>query len=168
MKNLGVKFCLGLLVGCLFFSASNTRASNMTETVQGLLPCPNSPNCVCSDEPIESKQYITPIVSANAELSGEEASDNSRGQKLLVAIADYLQNQDEFQIIVQTENALKVEARTSLLRFVDDIDMQVRGERVYVRSASRVGFSDFGKNRSRLEELRTQMVEDGMAQPLSK
>tara|TARA_Y100000991_G_scaffold48826_1_gene35057 strand:- start:340 stop:693 length:354 start_codon:yes stop_codon:yes gene_type:complete len=117
---------------------------------------------------MESKQYITPIVSANAELSGEEASDNSRGQKLLVAIADYLQNQDEFQIIVQTENALKVEARTSLLRFVDDIDMQVRGERVYVRSASRVGFSDFGKNRSRLEELRTQMVEDGMAQPLSK
>ena len=168
MKKLGVKFCWGLLVGCVFFSAFNTRASNMTETVQGLSPCPNSPNCVCSDEPIDSKQYITPIVSANTELNGEEASDNSRGQQLLVAIADYLQNRDEFQIIVQTENALKVEARTSLLRFVDDIDMQVRGERVYVRSASRVGFSDFGKNRSRLEELRTQMVEDGMAQPLSK
>ena len=140
----------------------------MTQTAQKLAPCPSSPNCVCSDEPIDSKQYITPIVSANTELNGEEASDNSRGQQLLVAIADYLQNRDEFQIIVQTENALKVEARTSLLRFVDDIDMQVRGERVYVRSASRVGFSDFGKNRSRLEELRTQMVEDGMAQPLSK
>ena len=168
MKKLGVKFCLGILAGCVFFSALSTRASSMTEAVQELSPCPNSPNCVCSDESIESKHYITPIVSANTELNGEEASDNHRGEQLLVAITDYLQNRDEFKIIVQTENALKVEARTSLLRFVDDIDMQVRGGSVYVRSASRVGFFDFGKNRSRLEELRTQMVEDGMAQPLSK
>ena len=105
MKNLGVQFCLGLLAGCVFFSASNTRGSSMTKTAQGLSPCPNSPNCVSSDEPIESKQYITPIVSAKTALNGEEASDNSHGQQLLVAIADYLQNRDEFQIIMQTENA---------------------------------------------------------------
>ncbi|MBL6815396.1 MAG: DUF1499 domain-containing protein [Pseudomonadales bacterium] len=140
----------------------------MTETAQGLLPCPNSPNCVCSDEPTESKQFIAPYVSTNAELSGEAVTDQSRGQRLLAAVANYLRDQSEFQIIEQTENSLKVEARTSLLRFVDDIDMQVRGERVFVRSASRVGYSDFGKNRGRLEELRARMVEDGMAQPLSK
>ena len=168
MNNLSVKFRLGLLIGCVFLSASSTRASSMTQTAQGLSPCPNSPNCVCSDEPIESKQYIAPIVSANASLNDEEVTNDSRGQQLLAAIATYLKEQSEFQIIAQTENALKVEARTSLLRFVDDIDMQVRGERVFVRSASRVGYSDFGKNRSRLEQLRTQMVEDGMAQPLSQ
>ena len=168
MNSLGVKFRLGLLIGCVFLSALNARASSMTESAQGLSPCPNSPNCVSSDEPIESKQYIAPIASANAERSDEEATDDSRGQRLLAAIATYLKGQSEFQIIAQTDNALKVEARTSLLRFVDDIDMQVRGERVFVRSASRVGYSDFGKNRSRLERLRTQMVEDGMAKPLSE
>ena len=77
MNNLSVKFRLGLLIGCVFLSALNARASSMTESAQGLSPCPNSPNCVCSDEPIESKQYIAPIASANAERSDEEATDDS-------------------------------------------------------------------------------------------
>ena len=141
----------------------------MTQTAQKLAPCPNSPNCVCSDEPNESNQYIAPIVSKGREpINGEALSSEEGGQKLLAAIARYLENHDEFKIIERTDHSLKVEATTSILRFVDDIDMQVRGERIYVRSASRLGYSDLGKNRRRIEKMRTAMAEVGMAQPLSQ
>ena len=141
----------------------------MTQTAQKLAPCPSSPNCVCSDEPNESNQYIAPIVSTGREpINGEALSSEEGGQKLLAAIARYLEIHDEFKIIERTDHSLKVEATTSILRFVDDIDMQVRGERVYVRSASRLGYSDLGKNRRRIEKMRTAMAEVGMAQPLSQ
>lgn len=49
---------------------------------------------------------------------------------------------------------LRAEARTRLLRFTDDvwIDVEPRGAgcRVQVRSASRVGFTDFGTNARRV------------------
>lgn len=99
-------------------------------------------------------------------MNGEEPSAEEDGQKLLAAIARYLENHDESRIIERTDGSLKVEATTPILRFVDDIDMQVRGERVFVRSASRLGYSDLGKNRRRIEKMRTAMAEAGMALPL--
>ena len=42
--------------------------------------------------------------------------------------------------------------------------MQVRGNSVAVRSASRVGYSDLGKNRRRLEAIRRAMVKQGLVQ----
>ena len=141
----------------------------MIQTTQQLAPCPSSPNCVCSDEPSESNQYIAPILSTGLDpVNGEALSSEEGGQKLLAAIASYLENHDEFKIIERTDHSLKVEATTSILRFVDDIDMQVRGERIYVRSASRLGYSDLGKTRRRIEKVRTAMAELGMAQPLSR
>ena len=130
---------------------------------QQLAPCPNSPNCVCSDEHMESSQYIAPIVSPSG--SAEEPAETS-GRHLLAALAAYLDSQSEYTLVHQSEDYLRVEARTRLLRFVDDIEMQVRGDKVYVRSASRVGYSDLGKNRKRLEGIRDAMVRKGVAQPL--
>ena len=171
VRNQVHRSTLGRLLGCLLLviSQSEAKASSMTQTTQKLAPCPSSPNCVCSDEPNESNQYIAPIVSTALEpVNGEALSSEEGGQKLLAAIARYLENHDEFKIIERTDHSLKVEATTSILRFVDDIDMQVRGERVYVRSASRLGYSDLGKNRRRIEKMRAVMAELGIAQPLSQ
>ncbi len=100
-------------------------------------------------------------------MNAEESSSKENGQRLLAAIARYLESHDEFKIIEQTDDSLKAEATTRILRFIDDIDMQVRGARVFVRSASRLGYSDLGKNRRRVEKIRSAMAEAGMAQPLS-
>ena len=156
------------LLGCLLLATSYSEAVSMTQTAQQLAPCPSSPNCVCSDEPNESTHYIDPIASIGWEpMNAEESSSKENGQRLLAAIARYLESHDEFKIIEQTDDSLKAEATTPILRFVDDIDMQVRGARVFVRSASRLGYSDLGKNRRRVEKIRSAMAEAGMAQPLS-
>jgi uncharacterized protein (DUF1499 family) len=63
---------------------------------------------------------------------------------------------------------LQIEARSRLLGFVDDIEMRVRGNRVVVRSASRVGYSDLGKNRRRLESIRQAMIAQGLVRSDSR
>ena len=52
--------------------------------------------------------------------------------------------------------SLRVELRTRL--FVDDAEFLLdRSNRmIHVRSASRLGYSDLGTNRRRIEELRSQ------------
>ena len=61
-------------------------------------------------------------------------------------------------IIEEKPGYLRVELRTTL--FVDDGEFLLdRAESVIqVRSASRLGYSDLGKNRSRMEEIRRQFL----------
>ena len=53
---------------------------------------------------------------------------------------------------------LRVELRTML--FVDDGEFLLDRENkvIHIRSASRLGYSDLGKNRSRLEDIRSQYL----------
>jgi uncharacterized protein (DUF1499 family) len=57
-------------------------------------------------------------------------------------------------IVAEEPNYLRVEFRTTF--FVDDGEFLLGEEnrRIEMRSASRVGYSDLGKNRARLEEIR--------------
>jgi uncharacterized protein (DUF1499 family) len=59
-------------------------------------------------------------------------------------------------VIEERPGYLRVEFRTTL--FVDDGEFLLDGQQrlIQVRSASRLGYSDLGKNRSRLEEIRQQ------------
>jgi len=148
----------GLICGGAALSLSNIGVQAMTEDPTLLLaPCPQSPNCVCSDEDPSSSHYIAPFVSQTSEAALVPAD----AQRLLAAIATYLESRSEFRIVTQDENSLQIEARSRLLRFVDDIEMRVRGDSVVVRSASRVGYSDLGKNRRRLESIRQAMIKQG-------
>jgi uncharacterized protein (DUF1499 family) len=161
--NVLKQFHLVLILGSFCIATTSTEVIAMSEEPLSLAPCPKSPNCVCSDEDKASQQYISPFVSA---ANSDDEDSAMGGNRLLVAIAAYLDAEPEFSITQKRENSLKVEARTRLLRFVDDIEMQVRGDKVYVRSASRVGYSDLGKNRKRLETVRWAMVQQGVAEPL--
>jgi uncharacterized protein (DUF1499 family) len=61
-------------------------------------------------------------------------------------------------IIKELPGYLQVELRTTF--FVDDAEFLLDRDRsvIHVRSASRLGYSDLGKNRSRLEDIRSQFL----------
>lgn len=68
--------------------------------------------------------------------------------------------------LVEDEPALRrlrAEARTPLLGFTDDVWIEVAsrgaGSRVMVRSASRVGFTDFGTNARRVRDYLARLDE---------
>ncbi|MBC7790654.1 MAG: DUF1499 domain-containing protein [Anaerolineae bacterium] len=69
------------------------------------------------------------------------------------------------QIITERSGYLHAESRSLVFRFVDDVQIVVDpGARIFrMRSASRVGRSDFGVNRKRLERISTRLRTDSLA-----
>jgi len=113
------------------------------EALHTLAPCPASPNCVCSRAGDRS-HFIEPLrYTGNAERAW---------QRLKAALG----SESRLTIAEDSGDYLHAEARSLLFRFVDDIEFLLDpGEGVIqVRSASRVGYSDFGVNRRRVERIR--------------
>ncbi|HZX22664.1 MAG TPA: DUF1499 domain-containing protein [Woeseiaceae bacterium] len=133
-----------LLTGCATMSGSEL---DLTEEGR-LPPCPSSPNCVSSGaDPSDGTHYIEPL-----QIDGDA---QAAWQRLI----EYLESESAYTIVEQRENYLRAEARTKILRFVDDVIFHLRPEEgaIAMRSSSRLGYSDLGKNRRRLEALRTAL-----------
>jgi len=67
-----------------------------------------------------------------------------------------LRDRPRTTIVREETDYLKAECRSALFRFVDDVEILFDDaeKRIHFRSASRVGRSDFGVNRNRMEEIR--------------
>jgi len=59
---------------------------------------------------------------------------------------------------VKEGNYLRIECTSKIMRFVDDLELKIEGDQLIVRSESRVGYSDFGVNRKRAEQLRSLLA----------
>ena len=107
-----------------------------------LAPCPASPNCVSSqsDDP---EHHAAPL-----HFTGDPALAWKRLKSVLA-------REPRLTVVEDTGSYLHAEARSRVFRFVDDVEFVLDpGARVIqVRSASRVGYSDFGVNRRRVERL---------------
>ena len=112
-----------------------------------LAACPSSPNCVCSQN-ADAAHAIAPLA-----FRGSAAA-------AMRALQQVLASQPRVRVITETPNYLHAEFRTPLCRFVDDVEfLVVESEHViHVRSASRVGYSDLGTNRRRVEALRREFA----------
>lgn len=108
-----------------------------------LKPCPDSPNCVCS-EYSGNAHWIEPLI-----FPGDPDAAWAR----LIGI---LQDQPRTTIVSQTDDYIEARARTRILRFEDVLEFRLdrAARQINVRSASKVGYSDLGANRRRVESLR--------------
>jgi len=107
-----------------------------------LAVCPDSPNCV-SSQATDDRHRIAPLA-----FRGTADEGWARLREVLSARPDT-------RLVDSQADYLRVEFRTRL-GFVDDGEFALDREArvIHVRSASRVGYSDLGKNRSRLGEIR--------------
>jgi uncharacterized protein (DUF1499 family) len=132
---------MGILSGILAACAGE-RPNNLGARDDILAACPASPNCV-SSQADDARHRIAPLV-----FNGDPDTAFARLKRVLGQRGDTTIRED-------LPNYLRVELRTRL--FVDDGEFLLdRSQRViHVRSASRLGYSDLGKNRSRMEQIRT-------------
>ncbi|WP_036946027.1 DUF1499 domain-containing protein [Pseudanabaena sp. PCC 6802] len=126
------------------FSFSGQRPHNLGVNANLLAPCPSTPNCV-SSQSSDPKHAIEPL--------SYRSSPEQAFQNLKTAI----QSLERTKIITESENYLYAEFTSSLMGFVDDVEFYLNKEKnvIEVRSASRLGESDLGVNRKRVETLRT-------------
>ena len=112
-----------------------------------LRPCPSSPNCV-SSEPAEERSPTEALA-----FTGEAGAALER----LVAL---LREQPRAEVVTVTDDYVHAVFRTPLFGFRDDVEFRLDATagRIHVRSASRVGYSDFGANRRRVDALRERWI----------
>jgi uncharacterized protein (DUF1499 family) len=124
-------------------SATAKKPTNLGVVDGRLAPGPDSPNCV-STQASDDQHRIEPI-----------AFDGD-GDGALKRLKAALGTIPRMQIITESDHYLHAEATSLLFRFVDDVEFFVdRGAKViHFRSASRVGRSDMGVNRARMEQIR--------------
>jgi len=105
-------------------------------------PCPKSPNCVSTQSNVE-KHRMHPI---KYSASLEEAKS-----KILKIINTF----KRFRIKNETNNYIHVEFRTAFFRFIDDVEFYFDDleKLIHFRSAARLGYSDLGVNKKRMERI---------------
>ena len=113
-----------------------------------LRPCPGTPNCVCSENP-GGQGWIEPI--AFDPLTADDA-----WAKLKKVI-------DDMGGVVQSEEKgyLWATFTVPLFGFTDDVEFRLDKASgvIQIRSASRLGFSDLGVNRSRVDDIRRRLAD---------
>ncbi len=132
--------CMGILA-VLLAACAGERPPQRGRLDGRLPPCPDSPNCI-SSQAEDSGHRVAALA-----FSGDPAAAFAR-------LKDTLAGRGDTTIVEEREGYLRVELRTTW--FVDDGEFLLDREHhlIQVRSASRVGYSDLGKNRKRLEEIR--------------
>ena len=112
-----------------------------------LKPCVDMPNCVCSQHPGATDHFIDPL----------PAPDPDAAWARLEAV---LADRNRVEILTNARPYLHARFTTAVFRFEDDVEFLLDEEAgvLHVRSDSRLGYSDLGKNRKRVESLRKQLI----------
>jgi uncharacterized protein (DUF1499 family) len=142
----GIKEAMKQAFIFIILSAVSIATNADSSEKKKLPPCQNTPNCV-SSQAEDKLHYIAPFkISGTAKAAWEE---------LRKLIAEH----DRIIITHESKTSLHAEATSLVLHFVDDIDaiLDEAAGLIHIRSASRVGHSDFGVNRKRIEALRQQL-----------
>ena len=113
-----------------------------------LEPCPSSPNCVLSQDGDE-EHAVEPIT-----YKGDRSDVKEALLKVLSVVP-------RTEVIEDTGDYIHTESTSRIFKFVDDVEFYFpEGENVIqVRSASRVGESDLGVNRRRIEQIRLALAD---------
>ncbi|HVJ67218.1 MAG TPA: DUF1499 domain-containing protein [Caulifigura sp.] len=139
----------------------NQPAPKLGATLMGLKDCPQTPNCVCSDltfvlvenmagrkrarQPVLPRDYIAPLQLKD----GEDASWK--------ALEEVVRRQPGIRVVESSNQYLHVERRTTIYGLIDDVEFcRLYTGTVLVRSAARIGYADFGRNRRFVERIRSE------------
>ncbi|MEL6494506.1 MAG: DUF1499 domain-containing protein [Cyanobacteria bacterium J06623_7] len=123
------------------FNFSGEKPSNLGVKDGKLAACPGSPNCVNSQSG-SGKAAIEPLPNVS-----------------IAEIKQVVTGMERTTVIEETDTYLYAEFKSKLMGFVDDVEFyrDPTANVVHVRSASRLGQSDAGVNRKRVEEIRSKL-----------
>ena len=128
-----------LLTGC---------AGTKPDSIGQFADCPDKPNCVSTKSSTTSHK-VSPLIYRT---SLEEA----KGKLIKI-----VKSMPRSKIINNNESFLHVEFTSQIFRFIDDVEFYFNETGIiHFRAASRIGHSDLGVNRDRVEEIRFLFKKD--------
>jgi uncharacterized protein (DUF1499 family) len=139
----------GIATGGAMGLFAGKRPESLGVAAGRLAPCKPSPNCVSSQaDPSDAIHYVAPIAAG-----GDPARTFTELKRVVRAT-------ERVQIATDRPDYLYAEYRSRLFGFVDDVEfwLDPRAALIHVRSASRLGYGDFGVNRDRIERIRAALA----------
>jgi uncharacterized protein (DUF1499 family) len=139
-----VMLCM-LITGC-----TGVRPVNLGIKDGKLAPCPSSPNCV-SSQSIDREHAIEPL-----SFPGTVTEAHDRIRKIILGMK-------RSRIVTETDSYIHAEFTSAVFRFVDDVEFRFDEsvKVIHIRSAARLGYSDLGVNRKRVEDIRARWKASG-------
>ena len=139
-----IVLALTVLAVCLFFVylSMTAKTPHLGLSNGRLSPCPPSPNCVSSEPGADATHRVDPLhfteTPEQAWLRLKQAIEALGGK-----------------VVEEKPGYLRAEFTSRIFRFVDDLEcrLQPQDRLIHLRSASRVGHSDLGVNRARVQNL---------------
>jgi len=130
---------------------TSTPPENIGIHDQQLAPCPSTPNCIMSQTIDDEEHGIDPIAYQTTQTNARD---------LLLKVLSVV---PRTEVIEQSENYIRVESTSRLMGFVDDGEFYFPADEsvIQVRFAARLGESDLGVNRRRVEQIRLAMEDLG-------
>lgn len=137
-----------VIPGYLWGLAYLSRSGQATGLVEGKLSaCPKSPNCVSTEAGTDTQHHMQAF-------NIPKASVEQAGRNIMKHLVSVIQ---EMGGDIKTENQDYIAAtfQSGFFGFVDDLECRIdmQAGQIQSRSASRVGTSDLGVNRKRVERL---------------
>lgn len=132
----------------ILLQCSGKRPENLGVANGKFSSCPDSPNCV-SSQSIDKEHYVEPL---HYEGTLTEAKE---------AIISVINSMERVNIVTTEEDYIHAEFTSALFRFVDDVEFHFDdiNKTIHLKSASRIGRSDLGVNRKRIESIRTKFID---------
>ncbi len=108
-----------------------------------LQACPDKPNCINTEFPDDTAHYLPPL----------DFPGNKTDQVMALARTIILEMGGE--IVNEDKTYLAATFTSTIFRFVDDFEIRKDdlSLKLHIRSASRVGYSDFGANKRRVKKF---------------
>ena len=103
-----------------------------------LADCGAAPNCVSSEADTQPEKTIAPL---SATMAQAKAAVIATGGT----------------ITTDSDSYVSATYMSKIFKFVDDVELRADGGLVHIRSGSRVGYSDRGMNRKRVEAIRAHI-----------
>ena len=131
------------VAGLYLMSFSAKAPDNLGHMNGHLADCPDSPNCVSTQADTEQHQMET------ISYTGSQADAMTR---LKSVISDSF---GRAKLVEEQDHYLRYEFTSLIFRFVDDVEFLFDDslKKIHFRSASRVGHSDLGANRKRMQKI---------------
>ena len=124
------------------FACAGTPPTDIGVRNGQLAPCPDSPNCVCSQDD-RTQHHVAPIA-----YTGQMANAIKTMKQVIMGMPGS-------HIVAEKHEYIHAEFKSRIMGFIDDVEFYFPGDSIiHVRSASRVGYSDLGVNRKRIKTIR--------------
>lgn len=140
---------LYFLLFLFFIQCSGSPPGDLGVRSGKLKECPAKPNCVSSQSPTEDSHYIPPFT-----YTSSRAEEQKRLKKILTELP-------RTHLVKEEDGYLYYEFTSLLMRYVDDVEFffDDTTKLIQIRSASRLGQSDLGVNRKRIEGVRKDLLQ---------